>query len=80
LSSDVTCAHDAQRIFTPPFISDFRNVSRAQATSGDIFPGCELDHDWQAQHPRRDRGAEFFPNPQDRKAACGLISTSPKFD
>jgi hypothetical protein len=46
-----------------------------------IYPTrCELEHNWQAQHPRRDRGAEFFPNPQDRKAACGLFLTSPKLD
>ncbi len=30
-------------------------------------PRCELDHDWQAQHPRRDRGGGQSLGP----SACG---------
>jgi hypothetical protein len=63
MSSDVTCARDAQKIFDPLFHSDFRNVSRAQATGGDNFPACELIHNWQAEHPRKSRRDRAGCNP-----------------
>lgn len=49
MSSDVACAREVQKIFDPLSISDFGNVSRAQATSGDNLRVCELDHHWQGR-------------------------------
>jgi hypothetical protein len=51
--SDAACAHETQIILGPLSVAAFADASRTQAASSS---NCELDHDWQAQHPRRDRG------------------------
>lgn len=71
MSSVVACAHEAQKIFNPPFLSDFRNVSRAKATCGDNLPRCELVHDWTSK-ARRPLGGDETRG----VSRCGTIPNS----
>jgi hypothetical protein len=43
-----------------------------------IYPPCELDHDWQAQHPRRDRARVHSLEMGGARAAVGLDDNQSK--